>query len=173
MSRSPAQTPPAALNPQTLNDDDLEALALSKSLEDLCLSGRSRRLAASTAEFRAAHLDRKIAQTPGSPLDAATTRSDKPPDHRPGVGFAGQLGRLERLRLDKSKITDAGLKHLEGMPEMRWLSFSGTTVSREAAERLQRDHMPACHIDDNWCNDGCLALQPLVKSPVKEPKSSE
>ena len=90
-----------------------------------------------------------------------------------GLAPLAKLGRLEQLRLDETKITDAGLKHLEGMPEMRWLSFSGTTVSREAAERLQRDHMPACHIDDNWCNDGCLALQPLVPSPAKEPQSSK
>jgi hypothetical protein len=29
-----------------------------------------------------------------------------------------KLARLEQLRLDETKITDAGLKHLEGMPEM-------------------------------------------------------
>jgi Leucine-rich repeat (LRR) protein len=161
------------LNPQALNDDDLESLALSKSLEDLCLSGRS----ASSPDPLPSSEPRTLTERSLEHLAALGMLRQLDLTNLPitdqGLAPLATLRRLEQLRLDETKITDAGLKHLEGMPEMRWLSFSGSTVSREAAERLQRDHMPACHIDDNWCDDGCLALQPLVPSPAKEPQSSQ
>ncbi len=88
------------LNPCTLNDDDLAALALSKSLEDLSLSGRSADepwLPANSVP----HFERKISRTPGLRSDTAPTRSVRSGDHRPRVGSVGPphtVGAIESRR---------------------------------------------------------------------------
>ena len=160
------------LNPLTLNDDDLEALALSKSLEDLSLSGGS----IYEEHFPSPSTPHALSETSlrHLPLAPSLRRLDLfgLPITDQGLAPLAKLTRLERLDLDATKITDAGLRHLEGMRELRHLRFLGTQVSLEAATRLQRDHIPGCYIYDNWDDEGS-GLPPLVKLPATESKSSQ
>ena len=48
------------------------------------------------------------------------------------------LARLQRLYLDDTGITDAGLEHLKGLTELQHLSLSGTQVTDAGVRRLQQ-----------------------------------
>ena len=155
-----------------MNDDDLQALALSKSLEELSLSGGS---------IYEGHFPSP--STPHTLSEASLRHLPSVPSLRrldlvglpitdQGLAPLAKLTRLERLDLDSTKITDAGLRYLEGLRELRHLRFLGTPVSLEAATRLQRDHIPCCYIYDNWDDEGS-GLPPLVKLPATESKSQK
>ncbi len=156
------------LDPHTLKDDNLAALAQAKSLEELSLSGRPvDEWGSPTGSPRPASEPRTLSEDSLKHLARMSTlrRLDlaRLPITDQGLAPLAGLGNLEQLNLDGTRITDAALKHLEGMRQMKQLSFLSTPVGYEAAVRLQRDHMPACYMDDNWCC-GCMALTPLLKS---------
>lgn len=83
-----------------------------------------------------------------------------------GLGFGDEvlavtaLGQhLETLNVSGLPITDEGLVHLRHLKNLKLLDVAGTEVTFAAAESLQSEHLPHCHITDNWCC-GCLALRP-------------
>jgi hypothetical protein len=49
-------------------------------------------------------------------------------------------------RLDETKITDAGLVHLEGLTNLEHLSLRGTQATREGVKKLQLE-LPVCTIE--------------------------
>lgn len=53
------------------------------------------------------------------------------------VATAGQLSHLERLVLAQGKITDAGLKPLEGLLQLTFLNLSRTQITDAGLEHLQ------------------------------------
>ncbi len=55
------------------------------------------------------------------------------------------LAELESLQLQFTKITDASLAILEGMPRLRFLDLRGTGVTPAAGDRLAADR-PACRV---------------------------
>lgn len=159
------------LNPHTLQDDDLAGLVWPKELELLNLSGRANGYPLENSHFPMTD-PRTLTEGSLKHLAALSTlqRLDLTslPITDQGLAPLASLKGLERLSLDSTRITDAGLQHLERMRNLKGLSFYGTSVGYLAAVRLQRDFIPACRIEDNWCNDGCCALEPLVKSPEGE-----
>ena len=159
------------LNPHTLNDDDLAGLVWPKDLELLNLSGQANGYPLENSHYP---MTDPRTLTEGSLKHLATLSTLRRldltslPITDQGLAPLASLKGLEGLCLDATRITDAGLPHLEGMRKLKGLSFYGTSVGYLAAVRLQRDFIPACRIEDNWCNDGCCALEPLVKSPDGE-----
>ncbi|MFN0056372.1 MAG: hypothetical protein ACKV0T_29860 [Planctomycetales bacterium] len=159
------------LNPHTLNDEDLAALSLSKSLEDLSLSGGSRY----EDRFPSTSTPRTLGE--GSlkhlvPVESLRTLDlHGLPVSDQGLAPLQKTFRLERLILDRTNLTDTGLVSLQGMRELKYLSFLGTSVSLESAKRLQREHLPGCHIADNWDDEG-TGLPPLETLPAKKSNSN-
>ena len=49
------------------------------------------------------------------------------------------------VRLNGTKVTDAGLEHLSGSTKLFWLDLSGTKVTDEGVEKLQ-EALPNCKI---------------------------
>jgi hypothetical protein len=60
----------------------------------------------------------------------------------PGGFFIGTA----RPHLSDCAITDAGLVHLEGLPNLKQLDLYGTRVTAAGLKRL-REKLPGCEID--------------------------
>ena len=54
-----------------------------------------------------------------------------------------------RLNLAETKVTDAGLAHLEGLKNLKSLYLWQTQVTPDGAEKL-RQALPDCNIDLGW-----------------------
>jgi hypothetical protein len=61
------------------------------------------------------------------------------------VRFVGELQQLERLSLANSGATDASLKSLQDLVNLRELDLSGTKVSEQGAATLRKS-IPRCDI---------------------------
>ena len=55
------------------------------------------------------------------------------------------LTELYSLDLSRTQVTDAGLEHLKGFTELRYLRLTGTTVTDAGLESLQQA-LPDCQI---------------------------
>jgi hypothetical protein len=54
------------------------------------------------------------------------------PDPSPGAN------KLEVLRLTNTRVTDAGLVHLQGLTKLEWLHLNNTQVSEQGARELNK-----------------------------------
>lgn len=52
---------------------------------------------------------------------------------------------LQRLYLGATRVTDVGMRHLEGLKNLEYLSLHGTDVTPECMERL-RTKLPNCQV---------------------------
>ena len=50
----------------------------------------------------------------------------------------GQMGQLKHLNLGGSQITDAGLRHLQGLASLQYLDISGTKITDNGLPYLKR-----------------------------------
>jgi Leucine-rich repeat (LRR) protein len=57
-----------------------------------------------------------------------------------------ELKQVKRLSLAGSGLTDAGIKHLAGLPNLEWLNLRRTKASAAAVAELQKA-LPKCQID--------------------------
>lgn len=73
------------------------------------------------------------------------------------------FSRLERLYLGATRVTDAGMKHLEGLPNLQYLSLHGTDVTPQCMSRL-RAKLSNCQV----CPRGDSA-SPSVPAPPSQP----
>ena len=56
----------------------------------------------------------------------------------PVLAINGALTNLERLRLEETKVRDAGLVNLKGLPKLRELILIGTQVTDAGVAELQK-----------------------------------
>ncbi len=77
---------------------------------------------------RLAQLTRSIPAIPLAPGDEAQRR---------GIGDVKSLSHLERLNLDDTAVTDAGLASLKGMSHLRWLRLDNTAVTDAGLAHLR------------------------------------
>ena len=71
---------------------------------------------------------------------------------RRGVGAPGQDPSLTTLELAKTKVTDAGLKHLAGLKGPSHLTIEGSEVTKAAVASLEST-MPQLRVE-------CLGVVP-------------
>ena len=57
-----------------------------------------------------------------------------------------ELKQVKRLSLAGSGLTDAGIKHLAGLPKLEWLDLRKTKASAAGVAELQKA-LPKCKIE--------------------------
>ena len=67
------------------------------------------------------------------------------PFHALPVAKLTDSGHLQHLALMNTKVTDAGLEHLNGLIKLESLFLEGTQVTDEGVEKLQQA-LPKCKI---------------------------
>jgi Leucine-rich repeat (LRR) protein len=65
-----------------------------------------------------------------------------------GLKHLQGLTQLRTLDLSATNVTDAGLKHLQGLTELQILDLNGTKATGDGVKRLQRA-LPNCRISGN------------------------
>ena len=61
------------------------------------------------------------------------------------LAIVASFSQLQRLYLGASRVTDAGMKHLEGLKNLEYLSLHGTDVTAECMQQLWAK-LPNCQI---------------------------
>jgi Leucine-rich repeat (LRR) protein len=59
------------------------------------------------------------------------------------------LNQLEAVNLNNTKVTDVGIEHLHGLTKLRFLWISGTQVTNAGREKL-RSALPNCNINTRY-----------------------
>lgn len=82
------------------------------------------------------------------------------------------FSQLQRLYLGATRVTDAGMKHLEGLKNLEYLGLHGTDVTAECMQQL-RAKLPNCQVCPRGDRSGpSLPTQPAPPTRIEIPVQS-